>query len=53
MSLSEDCRAALRDRIKATLPIREDGGIHLIARAWAVKGSCPVDQERRPEHQNR
>ena len=51
MSLSEDCRAALRERIKATLPIREDGGIHLIARAWAVKGS--MHQERRPKHENR
>jgi SAM-dependent methyltransferase len=38
MSLSEERRAALRERIKATLPIKPDGSIHLIARAWAVRG---------------
>jgi SAM-dependent methyltransferase len=38
MSLSEECRAALRDRIRATLPISGDGSIALIARAWAVRG---------------
>ena len=38
MSLSEDRRAALRERIRAALPIRPDGSIALIARAWAVKG---------------
>jgi SAM-dependent methyltransferase len=37
MSLSEERRAALRDTIRAGLPIRLDGSIHLIARAWAVK----------------
>jgi SAM-dependent methyltransferase len=31
-------RAALRDRIRANLPINSDGSIHLIARAWAVRG---------------
>ena len=40
MSLSEDQRAALRDRIRSTLPFREDGSIHLIARAWAVRGTA-------------
>ena len=39
MSLSEERRVALRDRIKASLPIGEDGTIHLIARAWAVRGA--------------
>jgi len=39
MSLSEDDRAALREGIKASLPIRNDGSIHLIARAWAIKGT--------------
>jgi SAM-dependent methyltransferase len=39
MSLSEDRRAALRDRIRASLPISENGSIHLIARAWAVRGA--------------
>lgn len=38
MSLSEDRRIALRDRIRANLPIKSDGTIGLIARAWAVRG---------------
>jgi len=38
MSLSEERRGALRDRIRANLPIADDGSIHLIARAWAVRG---------------
>ena len=39
VSLSEDRRVALRDRIRANLPIESDGTIHLIARAWAVRGT--------------
>src|SRR6516225_5048062 len=39
MSLSEDRRVALRDRIRANLPIKSDGTILLIARAWAVRGT--------------
>lgn len=39
-SLSEDRRAALRERIRANLPIMDDGSIHLIARAWAVRGTA-------------
>ena len=39
MSLSEERRIALRDRIRANLPIKSDGTIHLIARAWAVRGA--------------
>ena len=38
MSLNEERRGALRDRIRATLPIASDGSIPLIARAWAVRG---------------
>ena len=38
MSLSEDRRNALRDRIRAALPITSGGSIPLIARAWAVRG---------------
>ena len=38
MSLSEDRRAALRERIKSTMQVQPDGSIHLIARAWAVRG---------------
>ena len=35
MSPSEDLRAALRDRVRSTFPFRDDGSVHLIARAWA------------------
>lgn len=38
MSLDEARRGALRDRIQSKLPIGEDGAIHLMARAWAVRG---------------
>lgn len=42
MSLSEARRGALRDRIRADLPISQDGSIDLIARAWAVRGQTPA-----------
>ena len=42
MSLSEASRAALRDRIRAALPIENDGSIRLIARAWGVRGLVPA-----------
>ena len=38
MSLSEEARAALRERLRSTLPTETDGSIRLIARAWAVRG---------------
>jgi len=38
MSLAEDRRAALRERLRAGLPSAPDGSISLIARAWAVRG---------------
>lgn len=38
MALDEAARAALRERIRAHLPIAADGTIPLIARAWAVRG---------------
>lgn len=41
MSLDDDHRAAIRDRLRATLPFRPDGSIDLIARAWAVRGLAP------------
>ena len=41
MSLSEDRRNALRDRIRSQLPVAPDGAIELIARAWAVSGRAP------------
>jgi hypothetical protein len=36
--LSEDRRNALRERVRASLPVRPDGSIALIARAWAARG---------------
>jgi hypothetical protein len=41
MSLDETKRRALRERIHSRLPLRADGSIHLVARAWAVKGIVP------------
>jgi SAM-dependent methyltransferase len=38
MSLGEERRAALRERIRAGLPFAADGSIPLMARAWAVRG---------------
>ena len=38
MSLTEERRCALRERIRSTMTTRPDGSIHLIARAWAVRG---------------
>jgi SAM-dependent methyltransferase len=45
MSLPEDHRAALREKLRETLPIAPDGSIHLIARAWAVRGQKPAAAE--------
>lgn len=39
--LTPESRAKLRERVRAALPIRSDGSIHLIARAWAVRGAKP------------
>ncbi|SCZ10267.1 class I SAM-dependent methyltransferase [Microvirga guangxiensis] len=41
MSLSEEERAHLRERLRETLPTQPDGSIPLTARAWAVRGSKP------------
>ncbi len=40
MSLSEEKRSSLREKIRAGLPVQPDGSIHLRARAWGVKGIC-------------
>jgi SAM-dependent methyltransferase len=40
MSLSEERRAALRERIRASLPTNSQREHHLVARAWAVRGVC-------------
>lgn len=39
MSLSEERRTRLRDRLRAQLPTARDGSIELLARAWAVRGT--------------
>jgi SAM-dependent methyltransferase len=39
MSLDEGRRAALREHLRNQLPAEADGSIHLIARAWAVRGT--------------
>jgi hypothetical protein len=41
MSLSGERRGALRERIRARLPIADDGAIDLVARAWAVRARAP------------
>jgi len=41
MSLDAERRAALRDAIRAALPVSGDGSIALVARAWAVRGRLP------------
>ena len=41
MSLDEEGRGALRDAIRAALPVSGDGSIPLVARAWAVRGRVP------------
>ena len=38
MSLSEEKRTQLRDRIYNSLPFALDGTIPLVARVWAIKG---------------
>ncbi|MBL8157523.1 MAG: methyltransferase domain-containing protein, partial [Anaerolineae bacterium] len=40
--LSEDMRTAVREQLRRQLPTAPDGGIDLIARAWAVKGEKAV-----------
>jgi SAM-dependent methyltransferase len=39
ISLARAKQAALRERLRETLPIAQDGSISRIARAWAVKGT--------------
>jgi SAM-dependent methyltransferase len=38
-SLDEERRVALRERIRAALPVAADGSIDLVARVWAVRGT--------------
>ena len=39
MSLREEQRAGLRERLRVTLPVEHDGSIRLVARAWAARGT--------------
>jgi SAM-dependent methyltransferase len=41
VTLADSTRTALAQRLRASLPIRPDGSIHLTARAWAVRGRRP------------
>lgn len=41
VGLPEDRRTALREHIRARLPVRADGTIALVARAWAARGIAP------------
>jgi SAM-dependent methyltransferase len=37
--LDDDRKAVLREQLRATLPIAADGSLHLMDRAWAVRGT--------------
>ena len=41
VSLSADRREHLRKHLENTVPVRSDGSIHLIARAWGARGVIP------------
>jgi len=38
-ALDDDRKAALRERLRVTLPVAADGSLRLIDRAWAVRGT--------------
>jgi SAM-dependent methyltransferase len=40
--LDDDRKAVLREQLRATLPFAADGSLHLIDRAWAVRGTKPT-----------
>jgi len=42
MGLTDDRRAALRERLRTTLPAEAGGRIPLVARAWAARGTVPA-----------
>lgn len=41
VSLPEDRRVALREKLRQTLPVAPDGTIPLTIRAWAARGTRP------------
>jgi hypothetical protein len=42
MSLDEEARARLRERIRSQARAQADGSLALNARAWAVRGTAPA-----------
>jgi SAM-dependent methyltransferase len=40
-SLNDESRDALRERLRASVPVADDGRVRLVARAWAIKGCRP------------
>ena len=42
VGLPEDDRERLRKQLENNVPLSSDGSIHLIARAWAVRGTLPA-----------
>ena len=44
MSLPEEDRSVLRERLRARLPAEDDGSIRLTARAWAARGTSAADR---------
>jgi SAM-dependent methyltransferase len=42
MSLDEEARSHLRERLRERLPIQPDGSIALVARAWGVRSRVPT-----------
>jgi SAM-dependent methyltransferase len=43
VGLEDAAQVAIRERLRATLPTAADGSIHLVARAWAVRGTTAGD----------
>ena len=40
-TLTDDTRAAIREELRRSLPVQDDGSIVLTARAWTVRGQVP------------
>jgi trans-aconitate methyltransferase len=40
-TLTDDVRTAVREELRRSLPVQEDGSIALSARAWTVRGQVP------------
>lgn len=53
MSLDDEARKRLKDRLQARVPVREDGRIVLTARAWAVRGHRPKRADEHAQERSR